>query len=45
MREYILNNGLLKVIYHIDNHPEIISKGRNIYEFLSRKFILTGEEI
>ena len=45
IREYIRENDILQIIYHVDNHPEVISKGRDIYEFLSKKFILLPEEI
>lgn len=38
--EYIRNNDIISKIFAIDNHPEVISKGKDIYEFICKEDIL-----
>lgn len=45
MRLYIQKESILEAIYNPDNHPEVISKGREIYEFITKKFVLTPKEL
>jgi hypothetical protein len=45
LRKFITEERVLYNIYKLDSHQEIIIKGRDILNFLSKNFILADEEL
>lgn len=45
IEKYIRENGILEQIFSADNHPEIIAKGKEIYQFMCKQEILQENQI